>query len=171
MCSKYGELRTCAATFSSWWLGHVEEGEKHPFTDKSHHRHKSQIAERRTVGEQGPGDRGTEPHTIKSQAHTTNGTRARGRRKLGQKPRPCTGAVPEIPGAVERHRAHPSEVLCQPRVRHTQPRVRHTQPPRFAAAGRAGGASLCLAVYAHEGSHFATDAQKRAPVAVDPVSP
>ena len=72
--------------------------EKHPFIDKQ-----SQIAERKTVGEQGPGDRskeaaqqtGLNPLNKRSQAHTTNGTRARGRREPGQKPRPHTGPVLE----------------------------------------------------------------------------
>ena len=48
--------------------------EKHPFIDK-----KPQIAERTTVGEQGPGVRSRKPHNKKFQAHTTDGTRARGR--------------------------------------------------------------------------------------------
>ena len=47
---------------------------------------------RKTGGEQGPGDHGKEA-AKKSQAHTTNGTRARGRRELGQKPRSHTGPV------------------------------------------------------------------------------
>ena len=48
------------------------------------------------------------PHNKKSQAHTTNGTRARGRWEPGQKPRPRTGPVLEISGVVRRHRAQPS---------------------------------------------------------------
>jgi hypothetical protein len=40
------------------------------------------------------------PHNKKSQAHTTNGTRARGRWEPGQKPRLSTGPVPEISGVV-----------------------------------------------------------------------
>ena len=71
--------------------------EKHPFIDKQ-----SQIAERKTVGEQGPGDRSKEAASQKSQAHTTNGTRARGRWEPGQNPRPRTRPVLEISGEVRR---------------------------------------------------------------------
>mgnify|MGYP000844833009 CR=1 FL=1 len=40
------------------------------------------------MGEQGPGDHGKEAAKQKSpRAHTTNGTRARGRQEPGQKPR------------------------------------------------------------------------------------
>ena len=39
-------------------------------------------------------------HDKKSQAHTTNGSRARGRWEPGQKPRLSTGPVPEISGVV-----------------------------------------------------------------------
>jgi hypothetical protein len=49
----------------------------------------------------------TKPHNKKSQANTTNGTRVRGRREPGQKPRPHTGPVLEISGVVRRHRAQP----------------------------------------------------------------
>jgi hypothetical protein len=55
--------------------------EKHPFIDK-----KPQIAERTTVGEQGPGVRSRKPHNKKFQAHTTDGTRARGRWEPGKVP-------------------------------------------------------------------------------------
>ena len=57
--------------------------EKHPFSDKQ-----SQIAERKTVWRAGAGrpQQGSRI-TTRSQAHTTNGTRARGRREPGQKPR------------------------------------------------------------------------------------
>jgi hypothetical protein len=41
-------------------------------------------------------------------AHTTNGTRARGRREPGQKPQPHTGPVRGIALAVRRHRAQPN---------------------------------------------------------------
>ena len=45
------------------------------------------------------------PHTEKSEAYTAHGTRARGRLEPGQMPRPRAGPVPEVPGAVGRHRA------------------------------------------------------------------
>ena len=48
------------------------------------------------------------PHNKRSQAHTTNGTRARGRREPGQKPRAHTGPVRGIALAVRRYRAQPS---------------------------------------------------------------
>ena len=69
----------------------------------------SQIAERknwRRVGGGRPQQRSR--ITTRSQAHTTNGTRARGRREPGQKPQPHTGPVRGIALAVRRHRAQPN---------------------------------------------------------------
>jgi hypothetical protein len=77
--------------------------EKHPYIDKQ-----SQIAERKTLGEQGPETAARKPQNKKSQAHTTYGTRARGGWEPGQKPRRRTGPVLEISGVVKRHRAQPS---------------------------------------------------------------
>ena len=51
------------------------------------------------------------PHTKKSQACSTNGTRASGQWQPVQKPRPRAGPVPKIPGAVRRHRAQGPEAL------------------------------------------------------------
>ena len=77
--------------------------EKHPFIDKQ-----SQIAERKQWESRGRETAARKPHNKKSQAHTTNGTRARGRWEPGQKPRPRTGPVLEISRVVRRHRAQPS---------------------------------------------------------------
>jgi hypothetical protein len=77
----------------------------HAFTDSSH----KSVCEERDSRAQDAAVKKT--HTKKSQAYTTNGARARGRREPGQKPRPRAGPVLDIPGAVWRHWAQPSASL------------------------------------------------------------
>jgi len=48
------------------------------------------------------------PHNKRFQAHTTNGTRARGRRDPEQKPRAHTGPVRGIAVVVRRYRVQPN---------------------------------------------------------------
>ena len=75
---------------------------EHPFTDNSR---RSQSKKHFRAGAGRP--RLKKPHIKKSQAHTTNGTRARGRWETGEKLRPRTGLVLEISEVVRRHKAQP----------------------------------------------------------------